>query len=67
MPPFRSQAQLAKWKDLVTEGRVSQAQFDARLAETDQPDALPERAAPRPRTVGPSRAFQEQKLTNTRY
>ncbi len=64
--PFRSEMQREKWKELVSEGRVTQEQFDARDAETDV-ENLPLRAPARQRTVGPSRAPQMQKLKNRRY
>jgi hypothetical protein len=64
--PFASQAQRDKWKQLVQEGKVSQAQYDARQAATDE-GTLPVRAAARTRTVGPSRSFTQQKAGNTRY
>ena len=65
MPGFKSEAQRKKWKQLVNEGRVSQAQYDAR--EEDSPDKLPSRATPRKRTVGPSRAPDAAKINDRRY
>lgn len=62
---FRSEAQRDKWKQLVSEGKVTQAQFDQR--EADSPEALPPRATPRKRTVGPSRSFDAAKIGQTRY
>lgn len=67
-PPtgFKSQAQMRKWEQLVSEGKVTQAQFDARAKEAEGV-SLPERTSPRHRTVGPSRAPDAQKLGKTRY
>jgi hypothetical protein len=65
MPGFVSKAQEKKWEQLLSEGRVSQEQFDARSADT--PKTIPERAAPRHRTVGPSRSADAAKYGNTRY
>lgn len=65
MPGFKSIAQQRKWGQLLSEGRVTRAQYDSRLAETR--GSLPERAAPRRRTVGPSRGVGAAKLGNTRY
>jgi hypothetical protein len=65
MPGFKSEAQRKKWKQLVNEGRVSQDQYDAR--EEESPASLPERASPRKRTVGPSRAPDASKINDTRY
>lgn len=62
---FVSEAQRRKWIQLLNEGRVTQAQFDARENASDE--SLPERATPRHRTVGPSRAPDAQKFGNTRY
>lgn len=66
MPGFKSQAQREKWKQLVDDGKISQEQFDRRAEETDD-DTLPERAAPRRRTVGPSRSADAAKLGDARY
>jgi hypothetical protein len=63
--PFVSEAQRTKWKQLVDEGRVSQAQYDDR--ESRSQPALPPRASPRQRTVGPSRAPDAAKLGKGRY
>lgn len=65
MPGFVSEAQRRHWQQLVAEGKVTQAQFDARAAETRGP--LPERASPRHRTVGPSRSTDAAKIRQTRY
>lgn len=65
-PPFRSLAQRRKWEQFVGEGRITQAQFDARAKATGTAP-LPERAAPRIRTVGASRAPAEAKLNDRRY
>jgi hypothetical protein len=65
-PRFRSKAQRRKWREFVAEGRVTQAQFDARdqgLGER----GLPERTTPRPRTVGASRSADAAKLGHNRY
>ena len=51
---FVSHAQRRKWEQLRDEGRVTSDQFAARESET--PKNLPERAKPRIRTVGASRA-----------
>jgi hypothetical protein len=65
MAGFVSEAQRIKWKQLVHEGKVTQAQYDARNEETDT--QIPVRAKPRVRTVGPSRSADAAKLNNTRY
>lgn len=62
---FKSEAQRKKWGQLVNEGRVSQAQFDAR--EEQSPKNLPERTTPRTRTVGPSRSAEAAKINDRRY
>lgn len=62
---FVSHAQRNHWKTLVTAGKVTQAQYDAR--EDATPDDVPDRAAPRTRTVGPSRSFDAAKIGHTRY
>lgn len=62
---FKSHAQRDHWKTLVTAGKVTQAQYDARDQAT--PADVPTRAAPRTRTVGPSRAPDAAKIGNTRY
>lgn len=64
--PFASEAQRRHWEQLVKEGKVSQAQFDDRAARTGGLP-LPERAAPRVRTVGPSRSADAKKLGDQRY
>lgn len=66
MPGFKSQAQREKWRQLVDDGKITQEQFDRRAEETDD-DALPERATPRRRTVGPSRSADAAKFGDTRY
>lgn len=63
---FKSEAQRAKWKVLVAEGKVTQEQYDARAKVTGD-NRLPDRAAPRKRTVGPSRSFDAAKFGQTRY
>lgn len=63
---FQSEAQRRKWEQLVNEGRVSQAQFDERAKETGDTQ-LPERAAPRKRTVGASRAPDAAQFGKTLY
>ncbi len=64
--PFSSNAQRAKWKTFVEEGRVTQDQFDERERLTaGRP--LPDRAAPRVRTVGASRAVEAAKFGDSRY
>lgn len=65
MAGFKSEAQRQKWKELLSEGRVSQEQFDQRELDTE-PD-IPERARPRNRTVGPSRSTDAAKVGKTRY
>jgi hypothetical protein len=62
---FASQAQRDKWKQLVSEGHVTQEQYDAK--EALSPPNLPQRAAPRRRTVGPSRSADAAKIGDTRY
>ena len=57
---FVSEAQRKKWGQLLSEGRVTQAQYDARAENS--PDVLPPRAAPRRRTVGASRAAETAKV-----
>jgi hypothetical protein len=52
---FKSEAHRNKWKQLVAEGKVTQAAYDVRDKETGDIN-LPERASPRKRTVGASRA-----------
>lgn len=52
---FKSNAQRAKWQQLVNEGKVTQAQYDVRDQETGDVN-LPERTVARKRTVGASRA-----------
>jgi hypothetical protein len=66
--PFKSAAQQKKWQELVATGKVTQVQYDAKQAAS-QDVTLPERASPRRRTVGPSRAPAQAKLTglNGRY
>lgn len=64
--PFSSIAQREKWQTMVEEGRVTQAQYDQRAALTGN-TPLPERAAPRVRTVGPSRSADAAKFGDTRY
>jgi hypothetical protein len=64
--PWKSEAQRTKWAQLVNEGRVTQEQFDAREQETGD-EALPERATPRKRTVGPSRSAGEARFGDRRY
>jgi hypothetical protein len=51
---FASRAQRTHWEQMVAEGKVTAAQFAAR--DLHSPSALPERASPRHRTVGASRA-----------
>ncbi len=63
---FSSKAQKQKWKEMVDQGRVTQAQFDQRETLTGN-TALPDRAAPRVRTVGPSRSADASKINDTRY
>lgn len=63
---WKSDAQRTKWRQLVNEGRVTQAQFDVREQETGD-QSLPERTTPRTRTVGASRSAAEAKLGNRRY
>lgn len=62
---FKSEAQREKWKVLLQEGRVTPEQFAEREAHT--PAWLPSRAAPRRRTVGPSRSFDAAPIGKTRY
>ena len=64
--PFYSLAQKKKWQQFVHEGRVTQAQFDERDRLTGN-TPLPERAAPRVRTVGPSRSADASKFNDRRY
>lgn len=64
--PFVSRAQREKWQQMVDEGRISQDQYDARDHATGDV-ALPDRATPRRRTVGASRAPAEAKLNDRRY
>jgi hypothetical protein len=64
--PFVSEAQREKWQQLLDEGRVTQAQYDERDTLTGD-TALPPRAAPRVRTVGPSRSADAAKLGDQRY
>lgn len=64
--PFKSDAQRAKWQQLLSEGKVTQDAYDTREQETgDTP--LPPRATPRRRTVGASRSAAEAKIGNGRY
>lgn len=64
--PFKSEAQRAKWQQLLAEGKISQDAYDTRTQETgDAP--LPPRTIPRRRTVGPSRSAAEAKIGNGRY
>ena len=44
--PFKSHAQMERCKQLVAEGKMTQDQFDASLAETDV-ENLPERIHPK--------------------
>lgn len=62
---FVSEAQRRKWTQLVSEGRVTQAQFDQR--DEASPESLPDRATPRRRTVGPSRSADAAKINDQRY
>lgn len=64
--PFVSEAQRRKWVDLVNLGRITKEQFAARDQATGSAP-LPERATPRMRTVGPSRAPDSAKLGDQRY
>lgn len=64
--PFISKAQRDKWQQLVEEGHITQAQYDARQKATGD-ISLPPRAKPRHRTVGASRAPAEAKINNRRY
>lgn len=64
--PFASISQRTKWEQLVQQGKITQAAFDAREAASEGLN-LPQRAEPRVRTVGPSRAPTMQKLDNRRY
>jgi hypothetical protein len=41
--PFVSKAHIEKFKDLVKEGRISQAVFDEKLAKTKGHESLPHR------------------------
>jgi len=63
--PFKSIAQKQKWGQLLSEGKVTQAQYDTRENETTGP--LPERAAPRRRTVGASRSADAAQFGKLRY
>ena len=64
--PFASEAQRRKWQQLRNDGRVSDAQY-AERERLSGDQRLPERAAPRVRTVGPSRAPDAAKFGKTRY
>lgn len=64
--PFASQAQQTKWVELLQQGKVSQASYDARAKASEGID-LPLRAPARQRTVGPSRAPAQAKLGKLRY
>jgi hypothetical protein len=65
MAGFRSQAQRKKWGELVSEGKVTQEQYNAR--EMDTPPDVPERTTPRVRTVGASRSTDAAQVGKTRY
>lgn len=65
--PFLSAAQRLKWIQLVAEGKVTQAQFDAKDSATDKKASLPERTASRKRTVGASRSAAEAQFGKSRY
>lgn len=44
--PFKSMAEIIKWRYLVKEGKITQAQFDEAMAATPDPKALPEHVKP---------------------
>lgn len=62
---FLSEAQRTKWRQLVSDGKVTQRQFY--LRESASAKNLPSRATPRHRTVGASRAPAEATFNNRRY
>lgn len=62
---FVSQAQKDKWTQLLGEGKVTQAQFDAR--DQASPKNLPVRGTPRKHTVGASRSFDAAQPDKVRY
>lgn len=41
--PFKSKAQIAKFRQLLKEGKISQATFDEWMSATKNPKRLPER------------------------
>lgn len=43
--PFKSQKQIAKFAELVKQGKMSQAKMDQWLAETPDSKSLPERVS----------------------
>jgi hypothetical protein len=45
MEAFKSEAQRRKWKELVEQGKVTQAEYD--LRETVTPASIPERIHPK--------------------
>lgn len=63
---FASKAQVAKWRQMVHEGRLTETQFRRREQATPV-GALPDRLSPRRRTVGKSRAPDAAKLGKHRY
>jgi hypothetical protein len=63
---FKSEAQRAKFRQLVDEGKIS-AELFAEKEAASRGVSLPERAAPRPRTVGASRAPAAAQFGKTRY
>lgn len=40
---FKSKAQMAKFKEMLTAGKVSQASYDKHMGETKNPSQLPDR------------------------
>lgn len=42
--PFKSTLQIAKFRELVKQGKISQAEFDKWMRETKNPKKLPLRA-----------------------
>lgn len=54
--PFRSKSQIAKFKELVASGRISQAIFDEWLGATPKTHTLPERVEKKQKSVKPWKA-----------
>lgn len=57
MSPLKSKAQIAKWGELVKEGKISESKFKEAIRATPNIHKLPERATPE----GPQSRFKSVK------